>query len=119
MRCRLLPAVQFIRLFLLKHQYQIRLIAKKKQNLFSPLIMSHIDSVISYVWQLGWYIRLPEGIQQEFPFKRALLGVKAPLEEEAESWKSAMFPSSTPRPCRHTEQSTTMKRLLEDTVFKT
>lgn len=57
------------------------------------------------MWPLGWYVRLPEGIQQEFPFKRALLGVKGPLEEDAESWKSVMFPSSIPRPCRHTVSS--------------
>lgn len=49
---------------------------------------------------------LPEGIQQELPCKRALFAVKEPIEEEAESWKSVMFPSSTPRPCRHTVRKT-------------
>lgn len=51
----------------------------------------------------GRYVLLPEGIQQEFPFSRALSGVLPPMEEEAESWESVMFPSSTPRPCRHTD----------------
>lgn len=53
------------------------------------------------MWPLGWHILL-EGLQQESPFKRALLAVKLAEEEEAESWESVMFPSSTPRPCRHT-----------------
>lgn len=39
--------------------------------------------------------------QQEFPSSRALSGVLVPVEEEAESWEPVMFPSSTPRPCRH------------------
>lgn len=52
--------------------------------------------------QLRGYARVPEGIQQESPFRRALSGVLVPVEEEAESWARVTFPSSTPRPCRHT-----------------
>lgn len=51
----------------------------------------------------GRYVLVPEGIQQEFPFSRALSGVLPPTEEEPESWESVTFPSSTPRPCRHTD----------------
>lgn len=63
------------------------------------------------VWPLGWHILL-EGLQQESPFKRALLAVKlAEEEEEAESCESVMFPSSTPRPCRHTVSKPTAQSL--------
>lgn len=55
------------------------------------------------VWELcEFHVPVPEGIQQEFPFSRALSGVLPPTEEEAESWELVTFPSSTPRPCRHT-----------------
>lgn len=44
----------------------------------------------------------PDGIQQEFPFSRALSVVNELRDEEAESWLLVMLPSSTPRPCKHT-----------------
>lgn len=46
-------------------------------------------SPITTAWHMlelrGRYVPVPEGIQQEFPFSRALSGVLPPMEEEAES----------------------------------